>query len=240
MEFLNWLNQYAQLINFVFFITIVGWLFSLTRLYSEAQEKKFEALLADKDSDIRRLEREVKQAEDGFQAKLAAKEQTITTLQTRLESETELHQATVATLRERLEGTLERSNALEAARREHWELKEQTYVNRIEYLNFRILMLEELSKLPAEAEPLRVYLESRIKELEQQEKRESGQRKEEIKKEKSFLKSLTERLGQVDPNTLASVARVGVPLGLAYLNTRLSTEEDNDFALDELPTDSEE
>lgn len=43
MEFLNALSQYTDLINFALLITIIGWLFALTRLYKEAMKEKYEA-----------------------------------------------------------------------------------------------------------------------------------------------------------------------------------------------------
>lgn len=55
-EFLNIINEYAQLINFVLFVAIIGWLLRISLISRTALKDKHDAIIASKDSKISELE----------------------------------------------------------------------------------------------------------------------------------------------------------------------------------------
>lgn len=55
-EFLNIVNEYAQLINFVLFVAIIGWLLKISLISRTALKDKHDAVIASKDSRISELE----------------------------------------------------------------------------------------------------------------------------------------------------------------------------------------
>ncbi len=57
MELLKTINEYAQLINFVLFVAIIGWLIRISTLSRTALTDKQEAVLAKKDIEISKLEK---------------------------------------------------------------------------------------------------------------------------------------------------------------------------------------
>ena len=66
----DFLNQYAQLINFVLFATIIWWLFSISQSSRKAIEDKFEALLAAKDLEISNLRERLKKKDEFHQGEV--------------------------------------------------------------------------------------------------------------------------------------------------------------------------
>ena len=224
---MNFLNQYAQLINFTLFIAIIGWLFLLTKRYSDALEKKYEAQLADKDGEINRSKREIVQLEETYKTKTEALEQTISTLKARNQTESELHKAMISTLKERQNNLQENSVALLDSNKEQWRLREQGLLNEIEFQKLRILLLEEMAKLPTEASELRDYLEKRIKEIEKQALNAKGKQKEVLEKEKGILRGFLDQMSGVDTSALKTVAWATLPLGLAFIKSVKEQMDEN-------------
>ena len=59
-EILNFLNEYAQLINFVLFATIIGWLLKISQLSRTTIEDRYKALLTARDTEILGLREQLK------------------------------------------------------------------------------------------------------------------------------------------------------------------------------------
>ena len=84
-NFLLQVNQYAQLINFALFATIIGWLFQLSQKQKEVGQQENEAKLTIKDKDIAILREAVEHNKKEHELILEGKEQKIAILQERLE-----------------------------------------------------------------------------------------------------------------------------------------------------------
>ena len=69
---LEFINQYAQLVNIVLFGTIIGWLFHITRLSRTALKDKYEARLSAKDNQIQSLNSRLEEQSAIFEAEKIA------------------------------------------------------------------------------------------------------------------------------------------------------------------------
>ena len=55
MDWINFIRENSNLINFALLIIIVGWLFKLTSNYKDALKAKFDAEISQKDTEIKNL-----------------------------------------------------------------------------------------------------------------------------------------------------------------------------------------
>ncbi len=105
---LQFLNQYANLINFVLLVAIVGWLFLLTQHYKEAITERFEARLAAKDVEIQSLSDRLKFVEEQLKLQYQIATQRLETKQDDLAKTEKWYERDIVRLQQELSDVLER------------------------------------------------------------------------------------------------------------------------------------
>lgn len=108
MEILDVLNQYANLINLALLITIIGWLFALTQIYKENIAEKFEAKLAAKDIEVQSLDERLKLAKEQMEFQKTNSNQQLEFTKNDLEKTEKWYEREISSLQEKLAGTLQK------------------------------------------------------------------------------------------------------------------------------------
>lgn len=224
---LLFINEYAQLINFVLFTTLIGWIFSLTQTYAAAKDEKYLAQIASLEAKIDALIRERDAVAEKYQSQIVSNEAVIGTLRSRIEQENELHQATVSSLSGQL--TLERER--NKSELNNWDHEKRHLERVIEQLKFyhqmeKDLHLAQMANSPQSSEELQgIYQQEitlRMAELKKQEEAATGNERQAIQEEKNRLQWLSNAIGQMDPAVVKTAISLAAPLGIAYFSQRSS------------------
>jgi hypothetical protein len=197
MVMLDFINQYAQLINVAFLIVIVGWLFQITKVTREASNEKQQSILASKESIITSKDTEI----TSLKASLKAREELIEHMKSLSFIETGQLKSTIAAKDQEI-----------AAVKDRLSNQAQFHHQEKSLMGLQTELYQKLLTLPADQQTIKTEIEDRLHTLQQEEQSASGNQKVQIAQEKGLLTRALESIKSVDPAVWSTIGTMGIRL----------------------------